>query len=92
MDGDVRTFTADPHDEPSLHGHRSDSLVSGRGYGKDLEPLDGMLANSDEAKKKWDVPPRLARRRVSPRAAYLYSSRYQNLIFVLLGAWRRPIE
>jgi hypothetical protein len=60
MEGDVRTFTVDPHDERVVYmGMGPIRLLRSEDNGNTWEPLDGMLAIPEEAKKKWDVPPRL---------------------------------
>jgi photosystem II stability/assembly factor-like uncharacterized protein len=60
MDGDVRTFTVDPHDERVVYmGIGPIRLFRSEDCGKTWEPLDGMLAFGDDVKKKWGVPPRL---------------------------------
>src|SRR5512134_2794069 len=54
MDGDVRTFSVDPHDERVVYvGIGPIRLFRSEDGGKQWEPLDGMLALSDEVKKKW---------------------------------------
>jgi len=61
MEGDVRTFTVDPHDERVVYmGIGPIRLFRSEDAGKTWEPLDGMLAIPEEAKKKWGVPARLA--------------------------------
>jgi photosystem II stability/assembly factor-like uncharacterized protein len=60
MEGDVRTFTVDPHDERVVYmGIGPIRLFRSEDGGTKWEPLDGMLNFSDEVKKKWDVPPPL---------------------------------
>ena len=60
MDGDVRTFTVDPHDERVVYmGIGPIRLFRSEDNGKRWEPLDGMLEFGDDVKKKWGVPPRL---------------------------------
>ena len=85
MEGDVRTFTVDPHDERVVYmGIGPIRLFRSEDGGKQWEPLDGMLALSDEAKKKWDVPPRL-RGIEAPHVRHIFiHPDDQNLIFVLL--------
>jgi hypothetical protein len=60
MDGDVRTFTIDSHDERVVYmGMGPIRLLRSEDAGKTWETLDGMLNVSDDVKKKWDVPARL---------------------------------
>ncbi|MGE5217668.1 MAG: WD40/YVTN/BNR-like repeat-containing protein [Chloroflexota bacterium] len=60
MEGDVRTFTVDPHDERVVYmGMGPIRLFRSGDNGKKWEPLDSMLDFDDEVKKKWSVPPRL---------------------------------
>jgi photosystem II stability/assembly factor-like uncharacterized protein len=85
MDGDVRTFTVDPHDERVVYmGIGPIRLFRSEDGGKSWEPLDGMLDLPDEAKKKWDVPPRL-RGIEKPHVRHIFiHPDDQNLLFVLL--------
>ncbi len=85
MDGDVRTFTVDSHDERVVYmGIGPIRLFRSEDTGKTWEPLDGMLAIPDEAKKKWDVPPRL-RGVEFPHVRHIFiHPDDQNLLFVLL--------
>ena len=60
MDGDVRTFTVDPHDERVVYmGIGPIRLFRSEDSGKTWEPLDGMLDFGADVKKKWGVPARL---------------------------------
>ena len=85
MDGDVRTFTIDPHDERVVYmGIGPIRLFRSEDIGKTWEPLDGMLNVSDDVKKKWDVPPRL-RGVEFPHVRHIFvHPDDQNLIWVLL--------
>jgi photosystem II stability/assembly factor-like uncharacterized protein len=85
MEGDVRTFTVDPHDERVVYmGIGPIRLFRSEDTGKTWGPLDGMLALPDDAKKKWDVPPRL-RGIESPHVRHIFiHPDDQNLLFVLL--------
>jgi len=85
MDGDVRTFTVDPHDERIVYmGSGPIRLFRSEDTGKTWEPLDGMLAVPDEAKRKWDVPARL-RGIESPHVRHIFiHPDDQALIYVLL--------
>jgi hypothetical protein len=61
MEGDVRTFTVDPHNERVVYmGMGPIRLFRSEDTGKSWEPLDSMLASAGD--------------RISPCAAYLYSS------------------
>ncbi len=85
MDGDVRTFTVDPHDERVIYmGIGPIRLFRSEDTGKTWEPLDEMLALSEDAKKKWDVPPRL-RGVEFPHVRHIFvHPDDQSLLFVLL--------
>jgi len=85
MEGDVRTFTVDPHDERVVHmGIGPIRLFRSEDGGTKWEPLDGMLDFSDDVKKKWDVPPRL-RGLEKPHVRHIFvHPDDQNLLFVLL--------
>jgi hypothetical protein len=84
MEGDVRTFTVDPHDERVVYvGLGPIRLFRSEDGGKQWEPLDGMLALSDEVKKKWDVPARL-RGIAFPHVRHIFiHPDDQNMLFVL---------
>ena len=93
MDGDVRTFTVDPHDERVVYmGIGPIRLFRSEDSGKTWEPLDGMLAIPDEAKKKWDVPPRL-RGVEFPHVRHIFiHPDDQNLILCFARTWWRLVE
>lgn len=60
MDGDVRTFSVDPHDEQVVYmGTGPIRLFRSEDRGKTWEPVDRLLELSAEVKKKWGVPARL---------------------------------
>lgn len=60
LDGDVRTFTIDPHDEDVVYvGIGPVRLFRSEDRGSTWEPLDGLLQLPDEVKSKWGVPERL---------------------------------
>jgi hypothetical protein len=85
MEGDVRTFTIDPHDERVVYlGMGPIRLFRSEDAGKSWGPLDSMLAFDDAVKKKWDVPPRL--RGVEwPHVRHIFiHPDDENLIWVLL--------
>jgi len=85
MEGDVRTFSVDPHDERVVYmGIGPIRLFRSEDMGKSWEPLDGMLDLSAEVKKKWDVPPRL-RGIEFPHVRHIFiHPDDQNILFVLL--------
>ncbi len=85
MEGDVRTFTVDPRDERVVYmGIGPIRLFRSEDTGKSWEPLDGMLAVPDEAKKKWDVPAQL-RGVEFPHVRHIFlHPDDDNLLFVLL--------
>jgi hypothetical protein len=85
MDGDVRTFTVDPHDERVVYmGIGPIRLFRSEDTGKTWEPLDGMLNFGDEVKKKWGVPARLVGVEF-PHVRHIFiHPDDRNLLFVLL--------
>jgi hypothetical protein len=85
MEGDVRTFTIDPHDERVIYmGIGPIRLFRSEDGGTKWQPLDGMLDLPEEAKKKWDVPPRL-RGIEKPHVRHVFIHPDDaNLLFVLL--------
>jgi hypothetical protein len=85
MDGDVRTFTIDPHDERIIYmGIGPIRLFRSEDSGKTWEPLDSMLNFGGEVRKKWDVPESL-RGVESPHVRHIsIHPDDQNLIWVLL--------
>jgi hypothetical protein len=85
MEGDVRTFTIDPHDERVVYmGVGPIRLFRSEDGGARWEPLDGMLDFSDTVKQKWDVPPRL-RGIEFPHVRHIFiHPDDENLLFVLL--------
>ncbi|MBI4524426.1 MAG: hypothetical protein HY695_11530 [Deltaproteobacteria bacterium] len=59
VEGDVRTFTVDPHDERVVYaGLGPVRLLRSEDCGSAWEPLDGLLRVSDQVKSKWSVPER----------------------------------
>jgi hypothetical protein len=84
-DGDVRTFSIDPHDERVVYmGIGPIRLLRSEDSGKSWEPLDGLLNFGDEVKNKWDVPARL-RGVESPHVRHIFiHPDDKNLIWVLL--------
>jgi photosystem II stability/assembly factor-like uncharacterized protein len=85
MDGDVRTFTVDPHDERIVYmGIGPVRLFRSEDGGKKFEPLDGMLDFGEEVKKKWTVPAQLVGVEF-PHVRHIFvHPDDQNLIYVLL--------
>jgi photosystem II stability/assembly factor-like uncharacterized protein len=85
MDGDVRHFAIDPHDERVVYmGTSPVRLYRSEDGGAKWEPLDGMLDFPDDVKKKWAVPPYL-RGREEPHVRYIFiHPDDSNLLFVLL--------
>jgi hypothetical protein len=58
LDGDVRTFTIDPHDERVIYaGAGPVRLYRSEDTGLSWEPLDGLLLVPDAVKRQWCVPP-----------------------------------
>jgi len=59
LEGDVRTFTVDPHDERVVYaGVGPVRLLRSEDGGGTWEPLDGLLRLPEEVKAKWAVPER----------------------------------
>jgi len=57
LDGDVRTFTVDPHDERVIYAGKGPiGLLRSEDNGLSWEPLDGLLRMPDAVKSKWSVP------------------------------------
>ena len=85
MDGDVRTFTVDPHDERVVYmGIGPVRLFRSEDGGKKFAPLDGMLDFGPEVKNKWGVPPRL-KDVETPHVRHIFiHPDDRNLIYVLL--------
>jgi len=85
MEGNVRAFTIDPHDERIVYaGIGPVRLFRSEDGGTTWEPLDGMLDLPAEAKKKWDVPPPY-RGREEPHVRHiLVHPDDSRLLFVLL--------
>jgi hypothetical protein len=85
MEGDVRTFTVDPHDERVVYmGIGPIRLFRSEDGGTTWEALDGMLDMPNDVKKKWDVPARL-RGIEAPHVRHVFvHPDNQNLLFVLL--------
>jgi len=85
LDGDVRCFTIDPHDERVVYaGSGPVRLFRSEDGGTSWEPLDGMLDFSPEVKKKWAVPPPYrGREEAHVRQVFVHPDDSQ-LLFVLL--------
>ena len=57
LDGDVRTFTLDPHDERVVYaGSGPVRLWRSEDNGVTWEPLDGLLQVPEGVKNQWSVP------------------------------------
>jgi hypothetical protein len=85
MDGDVRHFAIDPHDERIVYVVIGPvRLLRSEDGGTTWEPLDGLLAVGDDVKAKWDVPGSY-RGIAVPHVRYLFiHPDDSNLLFVLL--------
>lgn len=85
LEGDVRTFTVDPHDERVVYaGAGPIRLFCSEDRGTTWRPLDEMLAFPAQVKEKWDVPPRL-RGIEKPHVRHVFVHPDDaNLLFVLL--------
>ena len=85
MEGDVRTFTIDPHDERVVYmGIGPIRLFRSEDTGKTWQPLDGMLDFGDDVKKKWGVPAQLVSVEF-PHVRHIFiHPDDRNLIYVLL--------
>lgn len=84
-EGDVRQFAIDPHDEDVVYmGIGPVRLFRSEDGGTTWEPLDGLLAVPDEARRKWDVPTPY-RGLEFPHVRYIFiHPDDSNLLFVLL--------
>jgi photosystem II stability/assembly factor-like uncharacterized protein len=72
LEGDVRTFTVDAHDERVVYaGIGPIRLFRSEDCGDTWEPLDGLLRLPEAAKAKWGVPDRL-RGIESPHVRYIF--------------------
>ena len=57
LEGDVRTFTVDPHDERVVYaGTGPIRLLRSEDQGLTWEPLDGLSRMPDAVQEKWNVP------------------------------------
>lgn len=85
LDGDVRTFTIDPHDERIVYaGIGPVRLFRSEDGGTTWNPLDGMLDFSPEVKKKWTAAgPYIGKEEAHVRYIYIHPEDSQ-LLFVLL--------
>jgi photosystem II stability/assembly factor-like uncharacterized protein len=85
MEGDVRTFAVDPHDERVVYaGIGPVRLFRSEDGGSSWEPLDGLLRFPDEVKAKWTVPERL-RGIEFPHVRYIFiHPDDENLLYVTL--------
>lgn len=72
LEGDVRTFTVDPHDESVVYaGTGPIRLFRSEDRGLTWEPLDGLLQMPEEVKSKWDVP-QAYRGRIPPHVRHIF--------------------
>lgn len=85
LDGDVRTFTVDPHDEQVVYaGIGPVRLFRSEDGGTTWEPMDAMLDFGPDVKQKWDVP-RPYQGKEKPHVRYVHvHPEDANLLFVLL--------
>jgi hypothetical protein len=85
FDGDVRTFTIDPHEERVVYmGIGPIRLFRSEDGGMTFEPIDSMLEFAEDVKQKWDVPPRL-RGIEFPHVRHIFiHPEDHKLLFVLL--------
>jgi photosystem II stability/assembly factor-like uncharacterized protein len=85
LDGDVRTFTIDPHDENVVYvGIGPIRLFRSEDSGSTWKPLDGLLQLPDEVKAKWGVPERL-KGIEHPHVRHIFiHPEDDNLLFVIL--------
>ena len=84
-EGDVRTFTIDPHDERVVYmGIGPIRLFRSEDGGDHFEPMDSMLDFPADVTKKWEVPPRL-RGIEKPHVRHVFiHPDERDLMFVLL--------
>jgi hypothetical protein len=72
LEGDVRTFTVDPHDERVVYaGIGPVRLLRSEDNGVTWEPLDGLLQLPDSVQSQWSVPPTYDGI-VPPHVRYIY--------------------
>lgn len=72
LEGDVRTFTVDPHDERVVYaGTGPIRLYRSEDAGLTWQPLDGLLAMPEEVKSKWNVP-EAYRGRIPPHVRHIF--------------------
>lgn len=85
MDGDVRTFAVDPHDENVVYmGTGPVRLYRSRDRGATWEPVDTMLDFPPEVKAKWGPPPAYQDTQTAHvRHIYIHPAN-RDLMFVLL--------
>ena len=85
LEGDVRTFTVDPHDERVVYaGVGPISLLRSEDKGVSWESLDNLLELPEEVKQQWGVPPDY-RNIVPPHVRHIFiHPDDQNLIYVAL--------
>lgn len=84
-EGDVRTFTIDPHDDRIIYmGTGPVRLLRSEDGGSTWEPLDGLLDVSNDVKAKWGVP-RVYEGIEVPHVRYVFiHPEDPTLVFVLL--------
>lgn len=85
LEGDVRTFAVDPHDERVVYsGVGPVRLFRSVDGGSAWEPLDGLLRLPDKVKSQWTVPERY-RGIQHPHVRYIFIHPDDaDLLFVLL--------
>jgi hypothetical protein len=72
LDGDVRTFTVDPHDERVVYaGTGPIRLFRSEDNGVSWEPLDSLLELPAEVQKQWTVP-EAYRGVIPPHVRYIF--------------------
>jgi hypothetical protein len=85
MDGDVRTFAVDPHDENVVYmGAGPVRLWRSQDGGKTFEPLDGMLDFPDSVTAKWSPPAAYVGKETAHVRHVFIHPQDRDLLFVLL--------
>jgi hypothetical protein len=84
MDGDVRTFSVDPHNQDVIYmGVGPVRLYRSEDGGTTWEPLDGILDLPAEIQKKWELAPAFGSYKSHVRHVFIHPDD-QNFLFVLL--------
>ncbi len=85
LDGDIRTFTVDPHDERVVYaGSGPVCLYRSEDNGRTFATVDSFLALSDSVKRQWTVP-QTYKGKVPPHIRHVHiHPEKRDLIYILL--------